>query len=171
MRPFRSLFLLLAALALTVVTACGTTPGQTPAAGGSAPGPGLEFSSRTLDGAEFSGQSLAARPAVLWFWAPWCSTCRAEAPTVANAAAQNPEVSFVGVAALDQLPAMQQFVAEEQLGGFPHLADTDASVWRHFGITQQPAFAFVSPDGSVEVVRSTLSASDLAQRLDALTRT
>jgi thiol-disulfide isomerase/thioredoxin len=158
---------------LPSVLPCSTSAAPPSAAPGSA-GSGssaLDFNSRTLAGAEFTGQSLANKPAVLWFWAPWCSTCQAEAPTIGQAAAQHPNVTFVGVAALDRVPAMNQFVANYQLGGFTHLADTDTSVWRHFGITEQPAFALIAPNGSVEVVKGTMSETDLAQRLDALTQT
>lgn len=171
MRPIRLLLLLVAALAL--VTACSTSaapPSASPAASASSGSDALAFNSRTLAGAEFTGQSLANKPAVLWFWAPWCSTCQAEAPTIAQAAAQHPNVTFVGVAALDQVPAMNQFVANYQLGGFTHLADMDTSVWRHFGVTEQPALAFLAPNGTVQVVKGTMSEPDLAQRLAALTR-
>ncbi len=173
MRPIRLLLLLVVALTLALVAACSGSAQPSPAAPGtgSSASNALDFSSRTLAGAEFSGRSLANKPAVLWFWAPWCSTCQAEAPTIAQAAAQHPDVTFVGVAALDQVPAMNQFVSNYRLGGFTHLADTDTSVWRHFGVTAQPAFAFVAPNGTVEVVKGTLSAPDLAQRLDALART
>lgn len=128
----------------------------------------LQFSAKTLDGADFSGQSLAGKPAVLWFWAPWCSTCQAEAPGVARAAQTHPQVTFLGVPALDQLPAMQQFVATYNLGGFTHLDDSDGSVWLHFGVTEQPAYAFIAADGRVEVVKGTLSEEDLDQRLTVL---
>lgn len=163
MRPTRSL-LIVVALALALVSACSTA----------APAPSgpdsLAFSSRTLQGAEFDGRSLTGKPAVLWFWAPWCSVCQSEAPAIARAAQQHPDVTFVGVAALDQLPAMDQFVATYQLGGFTHLADVDTSVWRRFGVTEQPAFAFIAPNGSVQVVKGTLAEPDLAQRLTALGR-
>jgi peroxiredoxin len=86
---------------------------------------------------------------------------------VGQVAHANPGVSFVGVAAQDQVPAMQNFVAKYQLGFFPHLADVNASVWRHFGVTAQPAFAFVSIDGSVEV-KNGLSKPDLAHRVGTL---
>jgi hypothetical protein len=29
----------------------------------------LKFTAGTMDGGEFSGESLAGKPAVLWFWA------------------------------------------------------------------------------------------------------
>src|SRR5262245_51367834 len=46
----------------------------------------LDFTAQTIDGKQFSGASLAGKPAVLWFWAPWCPKCQAEAPTIADAA-------------------------------------------------------------------------------------
>jgi thiol-disulfide isomerase/thioredoxin len=129
----------------------------------------LQFTAQTVDGQEFSGQSLSGKPAVLWFWAPWCPTCWREAPLVGKIARANPAVTFVGVAALDEVPAMQEFVATFDLGSFPHLADPDASVWQRFGVTVQPAYAFIGADGSVDVVKGTLSEQELAQRLSTLT--
>lgn len=157
--------LLVAVLALA--TACATAP--TAPTGRPAPGGDrLDFTARTVDGREFSGQQLAGKPAVLWFWAPWCTICQREAPTVARAAQAHPAVRFVGVAAQDQVPAMQAFVQRYRMDGFPHLADLDASVWRRFGVTQQPAFAFIGPDGRADVVQGTLSEQELAGRLTAL---
>lgn len=80
-------------------------------------------------------------------------------------------MTFLGVAALDQLPAMKQFVATYKMGGFTHLADLDGAVWRHFGVTQQPAFAFIAADASVQVVKGTLSEQDLDSRLSTLATT
>ncbi len=130
----------------------------------------LRFAARTLDGKDFSGGSLAGKAAVLWFWAPWCPKCQREAPAVASAAQANAgKVEFIGVAARDELAAMQGFVSEYQVDSFPHLADLDASLWRRFDVTRQPAYAFISPDGSVEVVKDQLSEAQLADRLRQLT--
>ncbi|MGH3961774.1 MAG: redoxin domain-containing protein [Pseudonocardiaceae bacterium] len=151
-----------------------TTEATSPGAGQAAPAPvvpeQLRFAARTLDGKEFSGQSLAGKAAVLWFWAPWCPKCQREAPTVAGAAQANAgKVEFIGVAAQDELAAMQGFVSEYQVGSFPHLADLDASIWRRFDVTYQPAYAFISPDGSIEVVKDQLSEPELADRIRQLT--
>ena len=87
---------------------------------------------------------------------------------VGQLAAAHPAVTFVGVAGLDQLPAMQQFVTKYPVNGFPHLADTDGAVWAKFGITHQPGFAFIRPDGGIDVVKGPLSEPDLTRRVTAL---
>jgi len=129
----------------------------------------LDFTAETLDGRPFSGASLNGRPAVLWFWAPWCPTCQRDAPLVARVAAAHPAVTFVGVGAQDRLDALREFTAKYGVDGFTELADTDAAVWARFGVTRQPAYAFISPDGKVEVVKGSLSEADLSARVQALT--
>ncbi|MBX7430868.1 protein disulfide oxidoreductase [Mycobacterium sp. Y57] len=172
------------ALAATagLVTACGAGEQSPPSVASSSPAAvqddsssgspvpeQLQFSATTLDGTRFEGASLAGRPAVLWFWAPWCPTCQREAPIIGQAAADNPDVRFVGVASLDEHPAMQEFVDRYPVGGFVHLADVDGSVWTRFGVTAQPAYAFVDADGAVLVVRGTLTETELDRRISALT--
>jgi thiol-disulfide isomerase/thioredoxin len=127
----------------------------------------LRFDAKTIDGKDFSGASLAGKPALLWFWAPWCSNCQAEAPTMAEAA-KSSKVQFVGVAAQDQVQAMQGFVDEYGLSSFPHLADTEADIWKRFGVTYQPAYAFVSSNGDIEVETDILEKDELLVRVDAL---
>lgn len=166
-------------VSLALVAGCGGAAGVGAQAGG-APGPvrnaavgaeALQFTATTLEGTKFAGQSLAGKPAVLWFWAPWCPVCQHEAPSVARAARANPGVTFVGVAAQDQLPAMKEFVTKYHMGSFTHLADLNGSVWQRFGVTQQPAFAFIAADGTVDVVKGTLSEQALTERLHGLART
>jgi thiol-disulfide isomerase/thioredoxin len=168
------------AIAAALIAACtsqsASKPLATPAAGVAAgvtpadqPVPAqLQFSAKTVDGKDFSGGSLLGKPDVLWFWAPWCPVCQGEAPMVGRIAAAHQGVTFVGVAGLDQLPAMQQFVAKYPVGNFTHLADTDGTVWAKFGVTHQPAFAFIRPDGGLTVVKGGLSEPDLDQRVAAL---
>jgi len=130
----------------------------------------LKFTAKTVDGKDINGADLAGKPVVLWFWAPWCPKCQREAPGMAAAAkAHGEKVTFLGVAALDQVPAMQQFVQRYGLQSFQHVADVDSAVWKKFGVTAQPAYAFIGASGQVEVVTSQLSEADLAQRLSRLT--
>ncbi len=142
---------------------------QSPAPAGDAAVPAqLQFTATTLGGEPFSGESLFGRPAVLWFWAPWCPTCQREAPLVGQVAAGNPDVRFIGVAGLAEQPAMQEFVDRYPVKDFTQLADVDGTVWTKFGVTQQPAWAFIDADGNVDVVRGTLPESELTERVSAL---
>jgi thiol-disulfide isomerase/thioredoxin len=127
----------------------------------------LRFTAKTVDGKGFSGASLAGKPALLWFWAPWCSNCQAEAPTMAQAS-RDSGVQFVGVAAQDQVPAMRDFIQRFDLSSFPHIADTEATVWKRFGVTYQPAYAFVSSNGDIEVETDILAKQELLDRVAAL---
>ena len=159
----RSLAAVLTAVAATLLLVAGCGSRTT------AEGSQLEFSAQTLDGRPFSGASLKGRPAVLWFWAPWCPVCQQDAPLVAQVATANPAVTFVGVGARDQLGALQDFVSKYGVDGFTELNDADAVVWTRFGVTRQPAYAFISPDGQVEVVKGSLPEAELSSRVQALT--
>jgi thiol-disulfide isomerase/thioredoxin len=130
----------------------------------------LKFSAKTLDDKDFAGSSLAGKPAVIWFWAPWCPRCMGEAPHLGALAHDNAgKVTFIGVGAQDGVPAMRKFVAENKVADFTHLADVNAAVWTHFGITEQPAYAFVRPDGYIEVVKQQLTEEALNKRVAELT--
>ena len=154
---------------VTSSAAASSSPSEAVASSAAAAVPAeLDFTAKTVGGQEFSGQTLAGKPVVFWFWAPWCPTCQREAPEVAGAARANPEVTFVGVAALDQESAMQEFIDKYDLGFFTNIADVDGAVWQRFGVTAQPAFAFVNANGAVDVVRGTLGEPALGTRISTL---
>ncbi len=143
---------------------------EDPAAAESAPiADALRFTATTVDGQEFSGESLAGKPAVLWFWAADCPDCKLESAGVANVAKENADtVSFVGVGALTNVPDMRKFVQDNGISSFTNIADTESVIWQQFGVTAQPAYAFVSASGNVETVKGTLSEEELASRVDQL---
>ncbi|WP_420715984.1 protein disulfide oxidoreductase [Mycobacterium sp. 663a-19] len=131
----------------------------------------LQFTATTLSGAPFNGASLQGRPAVLWFWTPWCPFCNAEAPGVSQVAAANPGVAFVGVAAHSDVGQMQSFVSKYNLN-FPNLNDADGSIWARYNVPWQPAYVFYRSDGSSTFVNnptSAMSQQELAGRVAALT--
>ncbi|WP_426512870.1 TlpA family protein disulfide reductase [Dactylosporangium sp. McL0621] len=110
----------------------------------------LDFTGTTLDGKAFDGHSLAGKPAVLWFWAPWCPVCLQQAPGVRAAAERfGDRVNFIGVAGLDKTQAMPEFVQLAKVGSITHLADEPGVVWKHFGITEQSTFVLVDASGRV----------------------
>ncbi len=130
----------------------------------------LAFTGTTLSGAPFNGASLQGKPAVLWFWTPWCPFCNAEAPNVSQVAAANPKVTFVGVAARSDVGQMQAFVSKYNLN-FTNLNDADGSIWARFNVPWQPAYVFLRPDGSSTFVNnptSAMSEQELSDRVRAL---
>lgn len=170
-RRFAMLAVSLVLLGLTGCGSEGAGAASPESAGESAATASLipTFASVTLDGTEFNSVELEGRPSVLWFWAPWCSTCRAEAPNIASAAvALAGEVEVIGVAALGPVPDMQTFVDDTNLTGLRHLADEDAQVWADFGVAAQPAFAFIGADGSIDVVQGSLGADQIVERAQQL---
>jgi thiol-disulfide isomerase/thioredoxin len=131
----------------------------------------LQFAGTTLSGAPFNGASLQGKPAVLWFWTPWCPFCNAEAPGVSQVAAANPAVTFVGIAAHSDVAAMQGFVSKYNLR-FTNLNDADSSIWARYNVPWQPAWVFYRADGSSTFVNnptSAISQQELSARVAALT--
>lgn len=126
----------------------------------------LRFSGKTVEGATFEGSSLAGKPAVLWFWAPWCPTCRAQGPGVTSLADEyGDDVAFVGVGGLDDGAAIAEFAATTP--GVTHLTDPEGSVWRHFSIVEQSVYVVVNANGDV-VADGYLSDADLADTVAGL---
>ena len=124
------------------------------------------------DGLEFDGASLASGDSVVWFWAPWCTICRAEAPEVAEVAERYAaDVQLIGVPGRGEIAAMQEFVDDTGTSGITHLADLDGAVWSAFGVYGQPAFAFVDDSGEVEVFIGGMGGDALADRIDELIAT
>lgn len=162
----RPLLALVAAVAL-LGAACSSDDGGDTADGGTA---AVEFTTTDLSGAEVASASLAGTDTVLWFWAPWCTSCRAEGPDVAAAAAElGDDVQIVGVAGRGEVPEMEAFVDDTGTGELQHLVDDDGSIWRGYGVTSQPAFAFVDASGEVvDVQVGGLGKEALVERAQAL---
>lgn len=112
----------------------------------------LQFEASALDGSAFDGASLVGKPTVLWFWAPWCTTCIGQIPQVEALAAQYPDdVNVVGVGGLDSESAIEDFAAD--LDGVTSLVDDEGAVWQRFEIVEQSSFVILDANGE-EVARS-----------------
>jgi thiol-disulfide isomerase/thioredoxin len=130
------------------------------------------FASTSAIDAEFDGASLAGRDSVLWFWAPWCTVCRAEAPDINETVERfGADVQIIGVAGRGGIDEMRDFIDDTGTGGMTHVADEAGGVWNAFGIFAQPAFAFIDDTGEIETFVGGLRADDLADRIEELLAT
>jgi thiol-disulfide isomerase/thioredoxin len=128
----------------------------------------LAFSATTVDGKAFDGKSLAGKPAVLWFWAPWCPTCLGQAPGVREAVdLYADDVTIVGVAGLDNAEAMPDFVRMAKVEAMPHIADVAGDVWKRFEVREQSIFVLMDRDGKI-TFRGRLSSDEVPDRVAAL---
>lgn len=196
MRSRRHLPTTAALLALLALTACGpddkaaTSAGDTPTGtpttsapsdNSSAPGTApsspspakptigqLGFTGTTLAGKPFDASTLAGKPVLLWFWAPWCPTCVAEAPDVLGVQQTYAgRIGIVGVAGLDKKDNMQPFVDRTKTGALTHLADPDGEIWRRFEVTQQSTYVLLDTSGNVTFT-GVLGGDDLRDKVAAL---
>ena len=108
----------------------------------------LQFVGEDLDGASYDGAQLAGNPTVLWFWAPWCPTCRAQSTRVSAIATEYAgEVNVVGVGGLSAASDIRDYA--RQVDGPIHLIDEEGEIWRHLNVTAQSTYVILDADGSV----------------------
>jgi hypothetical protein len=65
---------------------------------------------------------------------------------------------------------MREFVAEFALDEVLHIVDDDGTIWGRFGVAYQPAWVFIAPDGTIEVVAGAIPDGELESRLTAIAR-
>lgn len=130
----------------------------------------LNFTAKTLTGAEFTGTSLAGKPAVLWFWSPSCTMCDEQAVGVRRAAKGFAgKVNVVGVAVEGDAAAQRQFIDKWELGGLPHLPDAGGTLAKRFSITGPGTFVMIDSAGEIDEV-GTFNSDRLLKRVDLLAR-
>ena len=75
-------------------------------------------------------------PTLVWFWAPHCPACAAEAPhVVAFAEDQAGEVTVVGLGTQDDAAMAAEFIERHDIP-FTMLWDETFESWQAFGITR-----------------------------------
>jgi thiol-disulfide isomerase/thioredoxin len=128
----------------------------------------LKFTGTTLDGAAFDGAGLAGKPAVFWFWAPWCPKCQSEGPAVAKVAQQyQGKVTVIGVAGLDRsTQKMTEFVERTGTSGIAHLDDRTGDLYKHFRVTSQSSYVFVNASGATESATGPLNEDRLSSLVE-----
>lgn len=146
-----------------------STPAPSTTDGGTATTtpPLLDFTSTTVTGDAFDGATLVGRPTVLWFWAPWCPTCRGQIPQVeALAADHGDDLNVIGVGSLDSAEAIAGFAGG--VTGLTHLEDVDGELWRRFQVTEQSSFVVLDADGTVSFEAGYGGSDDLDAEVESL---
>jgi thiol-disulfide isomerase/thioredoxin len=106
----------------------------------------LSFTVTTANGKTFAGSTLAGKPALVWFWAPWCPICESQIPAVQELVQKyQGRLTIVGVGGLDAADRIRK--ADEVLPGVLSLVDAKGEVWSRFRITDQATYAFLGSDG------------------------
>ncbi|MBA2282046.1 MAG: redoxin domain-containing protein [Acidimicrobiia bacterium] len=169
---------LLAPLLLAGLLACGAD--AAPSAGGdtdtdsgsdpvvSSADPAVEaellaFTAPTIDGGEVDFAALQGQDLVVWFWAPWCGSCAAEAEGVARVAADlGDQAPFVGIGSQAEVDELAGFVDRFTLTEFPQVADPDGTIWLRFADDViRSSFLFIDDTG--EMTRTGYGEMDEAQ--------
>lgn len=155
MRTLRGLVVLVVLLLAgcgTTTTSTGTTSetdtGSTRRAGVGGTNADLDFTATTRAGEAFEGASLAGKPSVMWFWAPWCPTCRAQIPTVSGIGEEyGDRVNVIGVGGLDDQGEIEGLA--DRIEHVTHLVDDEGTVWKHFRVTAQSTYTVLDADGEI----------------------
>jgi len=151
----------------TLTAAAGgvTTIGR---AGTQVGSPAPNFQLPRMDGATVSLADLRGKPAVIVFWASWCSSCKEEAPRINALAAEygGKGVRVLGINVKDSLAGVEGGVKEFGIR-YPVARDSDASVARAYNVRGTPTIVFLDREGVVRYFGNELP-NDYARRLDDL---
>src|SRR5262249_9338694 len=117
---------------LTAAAGGATTIGRAQTQGGR---PAPAFQLPKIDGATVSLADLRGNPAVIVFWASWCSSCKEEAPRINALAAQyeGKGVRVLGINVKDSPAGAEGGVREFGIK-YPVVRDADASVARAYNV-------------------------------------
>lgn len=127
-----------------------------------------DFRLPRIGGAAVSLADMRGKPAVIVFWATWCSSCKEEAPRI-NALAAEYEgkgVRVLGINVKDSLAGAEAGVKEFGIR-YPVARDSDASVARAYSVRGTPTVIFLDRKGVVRYFANELP-HDYARRLDGL---
>lgn len=107
-------------------------------------------------------------PAIVNFWASWCSACRKEMPALAAYAKHHSAVQVLGVDFLDQQPGAALELAKGSDVGYPLLADTKGALDRASPMPHIPGLpltVFLDAQGSIVHIEAVpmLTEKDVAE--------
>ena len=78
------------------------------------------------------------------------------------------EVDFIGVAGRSDLNDIQKFITSFTVEGFPHVYDSDGTIWTRYGVSSQPAWVFINGNGESQRIFGMLGKTALEENVQQL---
>lgn len=103
--------------------------------------------SRALDGSEVRIGGASTQPHVLWFFATWCTVCRASEHNIA-ALSGNPNIILVASDS-GSAESVRAFARARGIDRLRIVNDEDGALARRFGVRSFPTTFAVARDGSI----------------------
>lgn len=75
------------------------------------------------------------------------------------------------MASRDDVEAIEGFVDRYDVQAFEHIIDEGGVIWERYGVTSQPAFAFINDDGTVETRIGSMGLDGLTEAAETLKAT
>ncbi len=136
---------------------------NSPLLGRSAPA----INGKTIDGTDFSLESLRGKWVLVNYFATWCVPCRKEHPELVRFAQRNAnQIEVVGVVYSDRIGAVRSF-RDKEGGDWPMVEDPDGRTALEWGVTGVPESFLIDPSG---VVRSRILGGVTVEGLERLLR-
>jgi len=113
-------------------------------------------------------QYIEGKPAVMNFWAAWCSFCKEELPFFQKLHEEHPELRVVGINLQEKQSTVEQYWND---GGytFPTLLDPQSKLKQQFDVFTQPTTFFIGANGEVVSRKDgPLNAQELEERVEEL---
>jgi cytochrome c biogenesis protein CcmG, thiol:disulfide interchange protein DsbE len=125
--------------------------------------------SQVLRGPKVDLASLRGEPALVNFWASWCTPCKQEAPALDRLAeGLHGRARVVGVDFNDTTSNATDFIRKHHLG-YPILRDGSGAVGESFGVAGLPTTFLLDPEGRiVRTLRGPQTATGLRNALGSV---
>jgi thiol-disulfide isomerase/thioredoxin len=122
-----------------------TVPADEPARSGPAP----DFALTDLEGAPVSLKDLRGKAVLLYFWASWCATCRAEMPKLEQMGQAYRDRGLVLLGINDEDPEIASAYLKTNGHTIRSLVDRWKDVYKRYQIGAIPTMILIAKDGRI----------------------